>query len=818
MQLTYVPGSGPSGAKLIVCGEAPGVKEVENKPRPETLVGPTGKFTDELLRENNYSLAKCYKTNVYKYRPPENNIKRIKELGLDLDREKEKFHDEIKRLAGTANCILALGGTPLNELTGLEKINKWRGSILEAKYTGIKVVPSLHPASILNPRGGGNKDGWKARYYTALDFKRAIEESQYKDVRLPRRTLEICKSSHQLYQFFKQYKDFNRVSIDIEAFSCIPICIGLAFSRSHAISIPLIDLSHWDKRFKIERHELVAIWQLLLEFFQREDIEYIGQNFKYDHEKLLKPLGFELRGKVLADISILMSALYPEWPKRLAFTTSIFTREPYYKDEGKEFNPKRDRMERYLIYNCKDAAVTYEIFEEMLLELKEVPGYAELVLDDWMLLHPFYMLMEQNGLDRDESQRLLLKNHFQMRKAECEYIMYSIAGDEFNLNSPQQISDILYKQLLFPKRKGTGEEVLTLLYANHAKTNEKKEFLNALLEWRQLDTSENQIDAKPDYDGKIRSSVRIPAAETGRSGNGVLKAPLRPTQSGISYQTMTAHGIAADMSKMYVAPPGFKYLNADLSQAEPRIVAVLSEDWDLLTIFDEGKIDIHRMTAGWFFGLSEKQAQAMDKEDPMRFIGKTGRNGGNYGMKKGRLCEGINTDAKKYGIDVKVSEYAANKILEAFHKHSPKIRGVFHKQIEEALSRNRLLVNPYGRRRIFFERFGEELFKEGYAHIPQSTVRDHMRGAGFRILRRTGGSLRPMKQGWLPFIMEKHDAFTWLCPEDRLEEAGKIIKEEFEVPIDFTKGTLKRDYKLVIPGDLQIGENYKELRKLKLAA
>lgn len=825
-KLTYVPGSGPSGAKLIIVGEAPGAKEEIHKPKPETLVGPSGHFTDELLRECSYSLGQCYKTNVFKYRPPNNDIKRIGELGLDLDKEIEKFVDEIKAVSRTANAILGLGNTPLIHLTGHSGINKWRGSILEAKYTGLKYIPALHPAGIINPRGSkgsGSKDGWKARYYTALDFKRAVEESKHRDFRLPRRTLEICKSAHQLYEFFKLYKDYKKVSIDIEAFKCIPICIGLAFSKDHAISIPIVDLSAWDKNFYIAKNELVEIWQLLLEFFEREDIEYIGQNFKYDHEKLLKPLGFNLRGTVHADVSILMQALYPEWPKRLAFTTSIFTREPYYKDEGKEFDPRRDRMEKYLIYNCKDAAVTYEIYEEMVVELKEIGiDYYNLVLNDWMQLHYFYMAMEANGIRRNEQTRLLIKDRFQQRKAECEYIMYSIAGDEFNLNSPTQISNILYDTLKFPVRKGTSESVLTMLYANHAKTHEKKGFLDALLEWRQLDTSEGQLDANLDYDGYMRSSWRITGAETGRKSTTALctiqkPSPLRPTPVGIAMQTMTAHGIASDMSTIYIPNEGEIILNADLSQAEPRIVAVLSKDWDLLKIFEEGKIDIHKMTAGWFFGMSDKAAQAMDKEDPMRFIGKTGRNSGNYGKSKKGLAEQINTDAKKYEVDVQVSEWSAGQILDAFHKHSPKIRSIFHADIQQALS-DRLIINPYGRRRVFFERWGEDLFREGYAHLGQSIVSDHMMYAGLNIYKRCDGKLKSLTQPWLKFVMEKHDAYTWRCPINRVDEAYRIIKEEFERPIDFTNCTLSRKFELVIPADIQVGENYKELRKYKPAA
>lgn len=242
------------------------------------------------------------------------------------------------------------------------------------------------------------------------------------------------------------------------------------------------------------------------------------------------------------------------------------------------------------------------------------------------------------------------------------------------------------------------------------------------------------------------------------------------------------------------------FLEADLSQAEARIVAHLANDTELLTLFDT--VDIHKLTASWFFNVDPS---AVNGE--MRFIGKTGRHGGNYDMGKRRLMFTINTQAYDAGINVHVSEYRAGQILEIFHKKSPNIRNVFHRDVIEALEHNnRILVNPFGFTRQFLERWNDNLFKEAYAHIPQSTVRDHMIGVMLRLYKRCPE---------LQVLIEAHDSITAQVPESRFTYYAEIIKEEMEKEIDFTSCTLSRG-KLKIPAEVMRGRNLKSLEKVKI--
>jgi hypothetical protein len=140
---------------------------------------------------------------------------------------------------------------------------------------------------------------------------------------------------------------------------------------------------------------------------------------------------------------------------------------------------------------------------------------------------------------------------------------------------------------------------------------------------------------------------------------------------------------------------------------------------------------------------------------------------------------------------------------------------VFHKGVISALEKNRRLVAPVpygidakvGGTRIFYERWGEELFRQAFSYLPQRTVSENTKGAGLRIEERAP---------WLRLLVETHDALLFGCPIERKHEGALIIREEFERPIDFSTCSLPRG-ELVIPCDVEEGYNYKDLEKFKWA-
>jgi len=255
------------------------------------------------------------------------------------------------------------------------------------------------------------------------------------------------------------------------------------------------------------------------------------------------------------------------------------------------------------------------------------------------------------------------------------------------------------------------------------------------------------------------------------------------------------------------------FVNVDSSQAEARVVFLLAEDEQALEDID--KHDYHALTASWFFGGSEDDysKRKLGYESPIRFAGKTLRHAGHLGAGARRASTELNTQARKYNIPIRINETIAGRALETFHKKQPKIREIFHNGIAAVIKETHILTAsvPYGidakigGRRIFYERWSEELLREALPYIPQRSVSDNTKCAALRIKKR-------IKQ--VRIYLESHDALLFGVPERHLDEWCAIFKEEMERPISFENCSLpRRD--LVIPCDMEVGENYMELRKYK---
>lgn len=815
----YVPGEGNPSAQLMIVLEAPGADE-DREGRP--AVGPTGQFLDKLFQELGVSRSELYITNVVKVRPPGNDLEKLESIGYSIEEFLPDLDNEIATVK--PNCILALGNLALETLCGKSGITKYRGSLLCSNRQRVKVIPSVHPAGILKFKGSGGL-AYYYRHLLKFDIKRAIQESIDPEYMPPQRNLMICKSYYQLASFIQQNLSQGRfkVAVDIETIKSIPSCIAIAFDKHSAMCIPLIDVQDWFNRHGIGEHDLNMIYVELINLFDHPQVEVIGQNFKFDQDKIESVYGIPVR-KVYGDTMFLAHTIHPELPKDLATLTSIYTREPYYKDEGREFNPKRDNIEQLYFYNAKDAIVTFECHEAM-LRVAEEQDVTDFYFNQIVPLHDAYRWLEGTGLAMDMEKRKLLSRKYNkfLAKANLEFRKLTgfrpvkdadhqkrlekfskRSGHEYrllNIGSPQQLEEFIYHHLTFPGKGSTDEDTLVALWGNHANTPKKKRSIELILDIRRYrKTLSTYIGAEPDYDGRMRTGYRPVGTETGRSSTSVLKPPVRPTSVGISYQNITKHGeIGPEVREMFVPDPDHVFMEADLSQAEARIVALLAEDYETLELFNT--TDIHKKTASFIFDISVEE---IDKESPLRFIGKTVRHAGNYDMGKRRLMITVNTDARKFGIPISLSEYKAGEILDKFHAFTPKIRSVFHEEVKRCLrDGDRILINPFGRRRQFLGHWSENLFKEAFAQVPQSSVRD-------QVIRALYGLKKEYPTTRI--CLESHDSLTALVHISMIEEYARAMDRWLSIPIDFSRCSIPRGI-LIIPTEIKIGE--KNLRYLK---
>jgi len=251
-------------------------------------------------------------------------------------------------------------------------LGKWAGSLLTSQYIN-------YPHYII----GSQPPDWVTRNWAYneiqgfIDFGHVREEFQYWTKYgtlnpLPKRNLVVEPTYPDLVSYLYDTTRINLVSVDIETIrpkkgstyygdNCgYPYTIALAKSPTDAISF-----SFWD----YSSQQCVQIWRMLNEILSK--VPQIGQNYFLFDSHYLEALGFSLCLQKCMDTLIRHHILWPSLKHALHFQTRQYTREPYYKDEGKNFNIKRKKQ--FMIYNAKDAAVTYEIYEAQQEEFRDRP-------------------------------------------------------------------------------------------------------------------------------------------------------------------------------------------------------------------------------------------------------------------------------------------------------------------------------------------------------------------------------------------------------------------------------------------------------------
>lgn len=821
-----VSGQGNPYSKLLVLGDFPNQSDDRiGKP----FMGATGELLDRIFSEIGYPNWRTdfWLTYVYRYKPPFNDAKQVKTV-CDIEEEKERLYTEI--LSVNPNCILAIGPVAFETITGITKYLNYRGSILPSQVGEAKVVGTISPNHLIRASDESEDHDvtkgifsyvWK--WVLALDIRRAVDESKTVGFSLPQRNLLIARNSVDVSRFIERNsKESDRVFTDIETIeSTIPGCVSIAFNRWEAISIPLFQRVNKYELCSIPTSDLAYIWQRLDKLFREKEVA--GQNFKFDQAKL-EMLGFQFKG-LKSDTSLKAHTVNPEIPYvGLAFISSIWTREPYYKDEGKEFIFGKHDIDRWFLYNAKDSAVDCEVDEVQERELEVLSDEYKTDLKKFYYsyitkLHDLYFGMEKVGFRVDEGVKAYLIAKYQAWYEHLQVQLNVATKRVINYNSPKQVKELLYEQMkLRPvdREMGTNEDVIAKMLKDRVKDESYRSVLQNILEIRRVNkTLSTYLYALPDFDGRMRTQIRIVGTETGRTSDSTLDPPTRPVKIGFAFKTLTKQGderdVGQDIRRMLIADKGDVIVNIDLSQAEARVVALLSKDDELGEAFNH--IDIHRRTAklvlfGGELNLSYERddiADILDKDSPERFIGKKVRHAGNYNMQWREFLKNVISDCRRFHIDFTISGFSARAIIDKFHAASPKIAGIFHQEIKDAIDTSRALLNPFGRLRRFFNRPGDRLYKEAFAFLPQSTVKDRLTQSALCIKSRKF----PIR-----LVNESHDALTYFMPSGEYVDICKELKPIMETPIDFSSCSLKRGV-LVIPCDFEYGDNYKDLQKLK---
>jgi DNA polymerase I-like protein with 3'-5' exonuclease and polymerase domains len=710
--------------------------------------------------------------------------------------------------------LIPLGELSFHLLTGLTGIRKFRGSVLPINgVQGLsvsppKVMPILGPAPYLN-------EDYKMRLITQVDFKKIpkylndgpIPDNYYK--------IWVCRTSASFRDFLnRSYKTDGLLVFDIETYMNIPTCISFCFDGFESVCVPLLDS-------EIDRDNRVLMMDLIAKVLA-SPIRKVNQNVKFDW-KTLERWGFQV-SNVVGDTMLASATIICEFPRNLGFLTSIYTDLPYFKDEGREFDPTRHKREQFYLYNAKDSLSTHQIYTKQLVEIQEV-GVSE-VYSKMIQLMPIYRSMEDRGLRVDETQRdyLLAKyeTHFEIEVMKLQ----QLTGEKYiNPLSSPQMNRLVFETLGFKKIrgiKGTDEESLDLLMAEGQAERSPiygKQILRVIINCRKFHKVIEILELPLYPDGRFRCEYNLAGAKTGRTTSGSTTdyfvfydrtGKIKKVDIGHSFQTFGKHGFVAnnevygkDLRTMFIPSRGYTFVECDLSQAEARVDAVLAQDYEMLGVFD-GPVGIHKLTGSWVY---ECKPEEIKKETLVEvspglwvdryYMAKTIRHAGERNMGDSRLASMATIPLEE-----------ARKVLRTFHKYQPKIRSVFHRDVTECIRATRCLIAPNGRRRDFFDRINNHTFNEGISQLPQSIVSDQTKFSFIPTMQ---------EMPWTHLLVEAHDGSLAEVPTGLEEKYIVNYKKNIETPIDFSTCSLKREFKLVIPCEATISkESWGRMKEIKV--
>ena len=781
MGIKWVRGEGPLTPKIILIGEAPGGEE-EFEGRP--FVGPSGKISDQIISLAGLRREDCFINNVVGIRPPSNHIEELYKLGVTIDDFLPTLSETLRQV--DCKVVVAYGETALNHLTGYEGISKHRGSIYPCLLDGRKlVIPTFHPRFVI--------ENWRMKGVVVEDIKKALrigrgERKEYKFTTLIKPTLMEVENG------IKEIAEMERWSFDIETvgsgqIACVGIGADFGGSRGvHSICIPFKFgyNNYW------EFSDEVYIWKMLQDLFLSGEGIKIGQNINFDLTKLLPFLGEP--SSPWCDLMVAYHLLEPELPHSLAFMTSIFSDLNYYKDDPKDEDLSwkyTTSSEQLWDYNGKDVAVNLILYPELMRELKEM-GLLNRYLGFDMPKMRVYWRMQQRGIQVDEEVRQRLIREEAAKWVEKQLQLNQKVGYELNPNSNKQMVKFLYEDLKLPPHHNRKSKQLTAdekTLKTLSTTYQKPELLLAVsirkliknigtyLARKDQSTGE-YTETRIDQDGRMRGRYNICGTETGRASS---KKTYDDT--GIDQQNIPEY-----IRQMFTAPEGKVLMGFDQWQAETFPVAVMSESLSFLARLREGK-KVHSLVGGWIFDKSE------DDLTPLEYrIAKRTVHGKNYGLGAKKFMEDINEDI----IEINEEESDPSKhlpfytlaqckaLMAKFDRFAPEIEK-WHRDIQEELTRTRMLITPMGRKRVFRGRLGEDLFREGYAHIPQSTIAENNQLAMIKIEYLLPEGAEIIQDGFDSILVE-----VILGQEEKVE---KIVRfgyqkdlfwkgEKFNIPVE----------------------------------
>jgi uracil-DNA glycosylase len=506
---------GKSTAKFLVLTPAPAKFEVR---LGKQLMGQAGDVFADCLHQAGLFRSECYILSMWPFAVTKDKAgnlfdgprllwhvkKGLTEVGLE---EAQATIEKIQ--SSDCNVVLAMGPQALELLSGDRKpLGKWRGSPLWSSLIERKYIPTYHPADTLYGT-------YLWRYMIMNDMAKAKLEVDHPELILPQRNIRLRPKLDEVLDYIDECVDAGRVATDLEVMNHQVYCFSLSHDPLDAMVVPLIDENreHW-----FTEDEEIILWRKYANLMSDPKVMKINQNLVgFDSVFLLLQNNIHVKGKI-GDTMIAQHIIYPEFPKGIDFISSMHTREPYWKDDGKIWKTNANfDWEKFQVYCGRDAAVCLEAWDVLCQELDD--GYWPAYNMTERLAQPLaFMSVHGLAVDIDGLAQTKIKLGIAI---EAKMKELAEASDfPFSPSSPKQCQKYFYEHLnIKPYRNAQGgvttdDKAMSRIFRKGGKGSKEAKLVQEIRTLTKLKGT--YIDVDLDGDNRLRCSWNPRGTWTGR--------------------------------------------------------------------------------------------------------------------------------------------------------------------------------------------------------------------------------------------------------------------------------------------------------------
>jgi len=617
-----------------------------------------------------------------------------------------------------------------------------------------KIIPYLHDLDI----------------YTFDKIINKKENDLKQNNQKTKKKYKIIDSSKKIDSLIKTIKNINVLSIDLEttdidAIKAEIVGISMCFKSNEGYYIP-IQCPKGNNKLDLE-----IVLDKLKPILESNKIKFVGQNIKYD-ALILRRNGIFV-SNIYFDTMIAESLISPEKNSyKLDLLSMDYLNykmvpiEDLIGEKKNQISMKDVPLKDISYYACEDADITFQIYQKQIKKIKDL-NLQKLFYDVEIPLINTLVEIEYNGVFIDEELIKNLSKELMKKINNLTKNIFEISGVEFNLNSPKQLSEILFDQLQLKKirKRSTAVEVLERLKDYHP-------IIEYILEYRHLSKLVNTyLNTLPNFvnhlTNRVHTSFNQVIASTGRLSSN------KPNFQNIPIKTDTGKQI-----RKAIKPQNKDDLiiSFDYSQIELRILAHYSNEKNLIDAF-KNNIDIHTRTAALIYGLSKDEVS-----EKHRRIAKIINYSIVYGAGPYRISQ-----------ELKITMKEANNIINNYFMRYPGIKKYIENTIDDGF-KNEYVSTFLGRKRNTVNlrssnRNIVEAEKRAAINMPiQGTASELIKVA----MNNIHGKIKENNiKGKM--ILQVHDELIFEVKKNDINKIIELVADEMENAIEF-KVPIKVDY------------------------